>query len=529
MGDSSPSSSIHPTLDSSSKSKAVALSQSQPKKAPPKPMWVDVSVLPRIPKKKRESSDIAHDGTGQGGSNQSTSGGRNGSNSSSSSSNGYRVPEAGMNSFAGDKGRQQSLDQQKGRADSQAPRQRPDGAGSSSTFSNSFSTSLSPSGSSASQTRYSLSSSSSSSSSAVSFRINSSGNSWQSRQLSSSSSPAAGGRMPTHRRKKEDEAKNRQLHRDERMLLSPRMLASTEQDSDNIYDPFDPTLSDSGSSDDEAESASLDRSSQHATHEGKAFSLGNKKSLVKSKPDLVTVKTETQEIEVSQEEPRRDGAPETTPQRVRCAEENVKVEKESRFIDKKTQKPTSLLATCKIKSEPGLDNTGKDEKFGHRLKSLKSEKADDKPPVQHRLDLLKTERETLEEESGHTDCKNNSSASSSNPTTKKLNPETKSASTSSSTSRDLGHKKKTFQAAKEKRSSSSEAGDGRGEHLASVQGGRRKEKEKDRGRSSRRSSSRERTRRAYSTSESSQCNSPDKTRGKRRRSRSRSKDERRSR
>ncbi|TNN87894.1 PHD and RING finger domain-containing protein 1 [Liparis tanakae] len=499
------------------------LSQSQPKKAPPKPMWVDVSVLPRIPKKKRESSDIAHDGTSQGGSNQSTSGRGSGSNSSSSSSNGHRVPEAGINSFAGDKGRPQSLDQPKGRADGQAPRQRPDGAGSSSTFSNSFSSSSSPSGSSASQTRNSLSSSSSSSSSAVSFRINSSGNSWQSRQLSSSSSPAAGSRMPTPRSKKEDEAKNRQLHRDKRMLASP------EQDSDNIYDPFDPTLSDSGSSDDEAESASLDRSSQHATHEGKALSLGNKKSLVKSKPERVTVKTETQEIEVSQEEPRRAGAPETTPQRVRCVEENVKVEKESRFIDKKTQKPTSLLATCQIKSEPGLDNTGKDDKFGHRLKSLKSEKVDDTPPVQHRLDFLKTERETLEEESGRTDCKNNPSASSSNPTKKKLNPETKSDSASSSTSRDLGHKKKTFQVAKEKRSSSSEAADGRGEHLASVQGGRRKEKEKDRGRSSRRSSSRERTRRAYSTSESSQCNSPDKTRGKRRRSRSRSKDERRSR
>ncbi|XP_034390734.1 PHD and RING finger domain-containing protein 1 [Cyclopterus lumpus] len=529
VGDSSPSSSIHVMLDTSSKSKAVALSQSQPKKAPTKPMWVDVSVLPRIPKIKRESCDIAHDGTSQDGSNQSTSGRGNGSNSTSSS-NGYRVPEMGMNSFAVDKGRQQSLDQQKG---SQAPRQRPDGAGSSSTFSNSFSTSSSPTGSSASQTRYSQSSSSSS---AVSFRINSSGNSWQSRQLSSSSSSAAGGSMPTPRSKKEDVAKNRQLHRDKRLLLAPRMQVSTEQDSDNIYDPFDPTLSDSRSSDDEAESASLDGNS--LTHGGKAPSLSNKKGLVKSKQDLVTVKTETQEIEVSQEEPRRDGALETTSQRVRCSKENVKVEKESRFLDKKTEKPTSLLATCQIKSEPGLDNIREFEKFGHSLKSLKSEKADDTPPVQHRLDLLKTERETLEEESGqsiHTsnsappDCKNNSSASSSNPTNKKQKPETKSDSTSSPTSRDLGRKTKTFQASKEKRSSSSEAVDGRGDHHASGQGGRQKEKEKDRGRSSRRSSSRERTRRAHSTSESSQCNSPDKTCGKRRRSRSRSKDGRRSR
>uniref|UniRef100_A0AAQ4PIT8 PHD and ring finger domains 1 n=1 Tax=Gasterosteus aculeatus aculeatus TaxID=481459 RepID=A0AAQ4PIT8_GASAC len=221
-----PSFSIHPALSSASKSKGGALSRSQPQKATTKPAWVDVSVLPRIPKIKRESS--------------------NGSNSASGS-NGYRVPEMGITSFARDKGRQQSVNRQKGR---------PDGSGSSSTFSNSFSSSSSsswsPGGSFASHPRYSLPSSSSS---AVSFRINSSGNSWQSRQLSSSSSAA-------------DEAKRRQMHRDKNMLLASLVLGSKEPDSETIYDPFDPTLSDSSSSGGEAESAALEVHAHHPALQG---------------------------------------------------------------------------------------------------------------------------------------------------------------------------------------------------------------------------------------------------------------------
>ncbi|XP_037623037.1 PHD and RING finger domain-containing protein 1 isoform X1 [Sebastes umbrosus] len=513
----SPSSS---TLDSSSKSKGVASSQSQPKKADLKPMWVDVSVLPRIPKIKRESSGVANDGASQGG---SSSRGRG--NSSNSSSNGYGVPDTGMNSLAGDKGRQQSVDQQKGRTDGQA--QRPDRAGSSSAFSNSFSSSSSSTGSSANHPRYS---SSSSSSSSVSFRINTSGNSWQSRRLStSSSSPAAaGGSTPAPRREKEDDAKKRQMHRDKQMLLASRTSANKEQESDTIYDPFDPTLSDSSSSDDE----SLDGSSRLTTREEKAPSLGNKKGLVQRKQDLVAVKTETQETEVSQEEPRRASVQETTSRELRFLEEYVKVEKETRLLNTKTEKQTSLLST-KVKKEPGLDDAGEAERFGHNVKSLKSETADTTPPLQHSLDLVKTERETLGEESGESvgappDCKNDSSASSSAPTKKKHKPESKSDSKSSPKSRDSGHKKKTLQASKERRSSSPETDRGkRGDHHASGDGGRQKEKEKDKGeRSSRRSRSRER-RRAHSTSESSQSHSPDKTR--RKRQRSRSKDRRRSR
>ncbi|TKS73250.1 PHD and RING finger domain-containing protein 1 [Collichthys lucidus] len=459
----SPSTSAHSTLASRSKSKGITPSHSQSKKAPTKPMWVDVSVLPRIPKIKRESSSISKDGS-----------------SRSSNSNGYSMPETGVNSLAGDKGRQQSADQQKGRADSQAQRQRPDGSGSSSTFSNSFSSSSSSSsytGSPASQSRYS---SSSSSSSSVSFRINASGNAWHSRQLSVASSSASGGSMQEPWKKKEDEARKRQLHRDKQMLLASRSLANREQDN-NIYDPFNPTLSDSGSSGDEAESPSQDSRSQQAAHEVKAPSLGNKECLVQSKQDLVHVKTETQEIAISEEEPRRASAQETISQEVRCSQ--VKVEKESRPVDTKHEKRTALfnIKIENIKKEPGLDDAGEAERFGN---CLNSETIDTTPPVHYSLDLVK--RETIEEDSVGTpnrdppNCKNDSSASSSAPTKKKLKTETKSDSKSSSKSPsvDLDHKKKALQVSKEQRSSSLETDrDKKGDHHTSSQRDRQKEKE----------------------------------------------------
>ncbi|XP_059190857.1 PHD and RING finger domain-containing protein 1 [Centropristis striata] len=530
-----PSTSIHPTRDSSSSSKEMASSQSLSKKAPPKPMWVDVSVLPRIPKIRRESSSITNDGNSQGG---RTS--RGSSSNSTTSSNDYGVPETGITSLAGDRGRQQSVDQQKGRADGQNQRQRPDGASTSSAFSNSFSSSSSSSssGSSASHPRYSSSFSSSSSSSSVSFRINSSGNSWQSRRLSGSPSSAAGGSMQGHRREKEEEAKKRQLHRDKQMLLASRTLTSQDRDSNTIYDPFNPTLSDSNSSDDEGESTSLDVSNRHVAHDWKAPSLGNKKRLVQSKQGQISVKTETQEIEESQEEPVRVSAQETTSLEVSFPEEYIKVKKESRLTDTETEKQTLLLHT-KVKKEPGLDDAGEDKRFGHTVKHLNSET--NTPPAQNSLDLVKTERESSEEQSGQIvgtpnsvppDCENDSSASNSAPIKKKQKPEIISDSKSSSKSRDSGLKKKTPQVSKEMRSSSSEPDQGkRRDHHASGEGGRKKEKEKDRDRNSRRSRSRERRRRAHSTSESSQSNSPDRTRRKRQRSRSRSrsKDRRRSR
>ncbi|XP_010731027.3 PHD and RING finger domain-containing protein 1 isoform X1 [Larimichthys crocea] len=515
----SPSTSTHSTLASRSKSKGITPSHSQSKKAPTKPMWVDVSVLPRIPKIKRESSSISKDGSSRS----------SGSRGNSSNSNGYSMPETGVNSLAGDKGRQQSADQQKGRADSQAQRQRPGGSGSTSTFSNSFSSSSSSSsytGSPASQSRYS---SSSSSSSSVSFRINASGNAWHSRRLSVASSSASGGSMQEPWREKEDEARKRQLHRDKQMLLASRSLVNREQDN-NIYDPFNPTLSDSGSSGDEAESRSQDSRSQQAAHEAKAPSLGNKECLVQSKQDLVHVKAETQEIAISEEEPRRASAQETISQEVRCSE--VKVEKESRPVDTKTEKRTALFNIKKenIKKEPGLDDAGEAERFGD---CLNSETIDTTAPVHYSLDLVK--RETIEEDSVGTpnrappNCKNDSSASSSAPTKKKLKTETKSDSKSSSKSpsMDLDHKKKTLQVSKEQRSSSLETDrDKKGDHHTSSQRDRQKEKGKDTERSSRRSRSRER-RRAPSTSENSQSSSPGRTCGKRQRAGS--KDRRRSR
>ncbi|XP_035012229.2 PHD and RING finger domain-containing protein 1 isoform X1 [Hippoglossus stenolepis] len=521
------SSSIHTAPGSNFK--GTIPSQSQPKKAAAKPTWVDVSVLPRIPKIKRESSGETNDGSSQAGSNRISS------TNGSSSSNGYGMPETGMNSLAGDKSRKQSVDKQKGRVDGQGQRHRSDGAGSSSAFSNSFSSSSSSTGSPASQSR---NPSASSSSSSVSFRINASGNSWQSRRLSVTSPSTSGGSVKEHRREKEDEAKRRQLRRDKQMLLASHTLVNDEQDSTNIYDPFNPTLSDASSSDSEAESSSQDKSSLHATHEFKAPSLRRKEDVMQNKQDRVRVKTEEEETEVSQGELRRANALETISQEAGCSQEYVKVEKESRLVDIKVEKQTSLLDTI-VKREPGLDDEEEAERSPNVTMDLNSDTADITVPAHHSLDLLKTEKETVKEESVESEgsqrgafpnCRKDSSASSSAPT-KKKQTESKSVSTScsKSPSRDLGHKRKTSKAPKESQSSSSETDKGRrGDHHASGQGGRQKEKEKDRERSSRRSRSRER-RRARSTSQSSQSTSPDKSSRKKRRSRSHSKERKRSR
>ncbi|KAK1888487.1 PHD and RING finger domain containing protein 1 [Dissostichus eleginoides] len=367
------------------------------------------------------------------------------------------------------------------------------------------------------QSRYS---SSASSSSSVSFRINTSGNTWQSRQVGSSSLPVAGNSTQPTRAQKEDDAKKRQLHRDKQKLLASRTAVKQEESSDTIYDPFDPTLSDSSSSDNEAESARLHGSSQNATREEKASSLVNKKQ---RQQDLVTVKTESQDIEVSQEEPMRADAQESTSQEVRFSEKYVKGETKSRLIEMKSEKTTSLLAT-KVKIEPGLDDAGGAERIGSSVKSEKTE--DTSPPVQHRLDLFKIKREEESAQSAVTPntAPRDPSASSFTPPKKEQKPETKSDSKSSHKSRDLGQKKKTFQASKERRSKSPETDRGkRADHQASGPGGRQKEKEKEK--SSRRSRSRERT--GHSVSESSQ--SPVRKRPKRQRSCSQSKERRRSR
>lgn len=441
-----------------------------------------MSVLPRIPKIKRENSNDHSQCSSNTG-----NGGRGDGSSPNTSSNGYSVPETCINSLAQDKSQQPSVDHQKGTGSGLSQRHQPDGAGSSSAFSSSFSSSSSTSYP-ASQPRYS------SSSSAVSFRINSSGNTWHSRRSIPSSS-SSGCRTQEHWRKKEEEARKRQFHKDKEMLLASCTMMNKEQDSNNIYDPFNPTLSDSSSSDDEAESSSLGSGSQHATQKE------NKDALVQSKLDLIRVKIETQAMEISPEEPTRYNTQETISQQVRCREEYVKTEKESRLVDKKVEKQT--------KANKGLDDVGEGGKVFNSV-------------------TVKKEEDTLEEESGQNvgtpntaspTCRNASSASSSAPTNKKQKSETKSESSGA-----LGVTTK-----KERHSSSSETDRGRrGDQHASDQGARQKEKARNKETSFRRSSSRER-RRARSTSESSESSPPDRTRRKRQASQSPSKHRKRSR
>ncbi|KAM4572837.1 uncharacterized protein phrf1 isoform 2-T2 [Odontesthes bonariensis] len=523
-------SSVQPIQQSNLKSNEMASSQSQPKKAPTKPMWVDVSVLPRIPKIKKESSNVTNDIISQGGSQSNnrvgSNRGRNGN--STSSSNGYGMPETGMNSLSRDKGRQQSVDHQKGQADGQTQRPQSDGASSSSAFSSSFSSSSS--GTSASQPQYA---SSSSSSSAVSFRINASGNAWHARRLSMASSSTTGAPIQQHRRKKEDEAKKKQLHKDKQMLLASHTPIGKEQDSNNIYDPFNPTLSDSSSSGDEAEGTSFNSSPQRATQEQKTSTLGKKEGSALSRWDLVQVKTESQETKVSQEEP---GTAQNTIVDPILSVDCVKVEQESKLVDVKIEKQT-LSLDSKVKREPKVDDAKESESCGDGIRSYSnSEMAETKPPAHRSLDQLKTEKEAQPDDNGQyagfankslLNYGHDSSASRSAATKKKQKEETKSDSTSCSKSplKDLGHKKQTSKTSKEQQSSSSETDRSRKEdHHASGQEGNKKERDKDKDGSSRRSRSRER-RRARSTSDSSQPNSPDRTQRKRRHSQSRSRDE----
>ncbi|CAJ1057408.1 PHD and RING finger domain-containing protein 1 isoform X2 [Xyrichtys novacula] len=496
--------SIQPTQDSGSSKSNLS------KKAPTKPMWVDVSVLPRIPKIRRESSDGTRNAISQGASivNNRTSSKANRSNSTPTR-HGHGVPDPGMNSLAGDKGRQQSIDQQKGRAGGPSQRQRPDGAGSSSAFSNSFSSSSSSTGFPSSQSHFS--SSSSSASSSVSFRINSSGNSWHSRHLGMASSSAGGDGMQERWSKKEDEVRKRQLHRDKQMLLASHVQVKKEQDTNNIYDPFNPTLSDSDSE---------DESPQKTTHEAKAPSLGKMEDMVQIKPNQVHVKTEKQDIDVSHEEPRGSSASENISQQVRCSEVFVKIEETARS---ETETPREKL-DIEIKKERELDDPEEEQRCGSSDVRVKPEPMETPPPVCQSRVHIKMETETLEESVGTSTStlSNSSSTPSSAPPKKKQKTETK--PDPKSPSRDSGSRKKTSRASKERRSSSSETDKGK----KGDQAGRQREKEKKQERSSRRSRSREK-RRARTTSESSQSNSPDRSHRKRQQSRSRSKDRWRSR
>lgn len=436
-----------PPPDSSSKHNGIPSAHLQCKKAPTKPMWEDVSVLPRIPKIKRGISSITN------GSSRSTS---------SSSSRISTTSERGMNSYTGDKARQQSVDQRKGRADGEDQRSRSDPAGSSSTFSSSFSSSSA--GLPAHPPHHTASSSSSST---VSFRINSSGNPWHSRRLSMGSSHSSSSSIQEVWKEKKDEARKKQLRRDKQMLLASRTLGNKEEDGDSIYDPFNPTQSDSSSSEDEAESQRLGSSSQNTAHDSRATSLEN--DAVSAQADM---KEEIQELVISEEESSRTSLQDAVSKEGRCS----KVEKVSRVVDNETEKRTPC--DHKVKEE-----------------TVKELNTNDVNPC--------------------TSFRNDSSA----PTKKTEKAKTRKESGSKSPSRDFSQQ--VLHSSKQQHTSSSETDrGGRLKHYSSDHA------IKDTKHSSGHSSARKR-RSTHSSSESSLSNSPNRTR--RRQSRSQSKDRRHSR
>lgn len=412
-------------------------------------MWVDVSVLPRIPKIKKEGSSIT-----------------NGvSSSSSSSSHIYKVPERGMNSFGGDKGKQQSVEQRKGRASGETQSSRPGTAGSSSTFSSSFSTSAGMAGNQPHQ------SASSSSSSAVSFRINSSGNLWHSRRLSMGSSTSSGGSMQEVWKEKKEEARKKQLRRDKQMLLASRTLGNKGEDGDSIYDPFNPTQSDSSSSEDEAGSRRLGSSSQNTAHDRRAASLGSDPVSVEA-----DVKEETHELVISEDELSRSRL-QGIMSKIRCS----KVEKGSRSVDDETEKQKPC--DHKVKDETAEMNTS------HMYPTASPNFKNDPP-----ASAKKTEKDK-------TPC-------------------------SKTQSRDLSQKK-VFHSLKEQHTNSSQTDrGGRLDHYSSDHAFEEKEKKRDGKHRCGHSRARKRES-ARSSSERSLSNSPDRTHG--RQSRSRSRDRRHSR
>ncbi|XP_042571656.1 PHD and RING finger domain-containing protein 1-like isoform X2 [Cyprinus carpio] len=200
--------------DSPHQDKEGPVRQPPVRKPPPKPVWVDVAVLPRIPKIKKDSTSSAN-------------------SSSGSSSN--TLPGSSVTSLAGNRDR--TVDQQGTGASQQnrtvdPQRQREDRTGASSSFSSSFTSTTSS---------FSATSNSHPSSSSISFRINSSGNPWQVQRL-----PASGGTLPGG----EVEAIKKK-NKSKQMLLSLRAKAKEEKS--EVYDPFNPTGSDSSDNEPENE------------------------------------------------------------------------------------------------------------------------------------------------------------------------------------------------------------------------------------------------------------------------------------
>lgn len=513
-----PSSSRSSTLhqESSSRNKGT-VSPSLLKKAPVKEMWEDVSVLPRIPKIKRDNVGLTNGAVH-----------RNSSSSNpATNSRGYGIPGTGMNSFSGDKGRQQSVDQHKGRNEGQARRPRPDTAASSSSSSSSssaFSNSFSSSSSSAASGQYQSSSSSSSSSAAaaaVSFRINSSGNSWHSRRLNAGppSSSSSRSTVPDVEKDREEAVRKRQLRRDKQMLLASRTLGGNrEEDSNSMYDPFNPTLSESCSSDEEAESTSLDNSSQCTTQDEEASSLVKEELEAHNSDGRFCVANETHNRKIFKEEPSGAGA-QRAASPVSSPPEHATVTRESGQDDSGTDKQT--LWSIKVKMEPSSHSTPE-----RKVITANAQTGEAKVNVD--CSLVKDERKTGGEQNGSHDapsaapviCKTEPSASTPVPTKKKCKTETK--RDSKSPLKDL---RRGQEAPQESSSSESDRRRRKEPRSASDQGRQLKENKDEQ------PSSKRHRRRVRSSSGSSHSDSSDgeHRRKQRARSRSRSRERRRSR
>lgn len=448
-------------------------------------------MLPRIPKIKRDSGGVTN---GSAHSDRSSNSGTN--------SRGYGLPGTGMNSLAGGKGRQQSVDQHKGRNEGQARRPRPDGAASSSSaFSNSFSSSSS----SAASGRYQSSSSSSSSAAAVSFRINSSGNSWHSRRLSAGRPSCSGSTVPDVDKDREEAARKKQLRRDKQMLLASRTLGGNKvEDSSNMYDPFNPTLSESCSSDEEAESASLDNSSQCAAQDDEASSLVKEELETQSSDDGFSTANKTHDRKLVKEEASGDGA-QKVPSPVSKPQEHATVKTESRQKDCGADKQTRSI---KVEVDSGSLSTAE-----RKVSPENTQTGDTKVNVDCRL--VKLESTTGAEQNGSHDapsaapvsCKTEPCASSPVPSNKKSRTETK---------------RDTKSPLKDLKEAPQESSRRRRELHLSDQNRQTKEN-KDR------RSSKQHRRRVHSSSDTSHSDSSDEEQSRKQLAPSRSKDRRRSR
>lgn len=352
----------------------------------------------------------------------------------------------------------------------------------------------------------------------MSFRINSIGNSWHSRRLNVGPTSSSGSTGPDVEKDREEAARKRQLRRDKQMLLSSRTLGGNrEEDGNNMYDPFNPTLSESCSSDEEAESTSLDNSSQCTTQDEESSGLV-KEELEVHNDNGFCVTNKTHNPNIVKEEPSGAGA-QRAPLPVSPPQEHATVKRESGQDDCRTDKQT--LWSIKVKMEPSPHSTPERKVITENAQTGEAN-------VNADCSLVKDERKTGGEQNGShcapstapVVCKTEPSASAPVPTKKKCKTEMK--RDSKSPLKDL----RRGQEAPQESSSSESDKRRRKEPHSALDQGRQPKEEKDE-----RLSSTQHRRRGRSSSESLQSDSSDgeRRRKQRARSRSRSKERRRSR